>query len=819
MASNNSGVQIFHRPLINKNAFICKDCGLSLNSAESLDVHVNYHKENLLQKWATQAATTHSEETNNNNPKAIKREFIQNHTLAAADSSDSMNKKSPEYSRATPETIFGHPPSPQSFQSASSPYQNHDNSAFSPNFPSYQIKQERPPTPTHYQNYNSFNDSQHFFAMEANQNQQYLPHDFPVMHKAAPTYRYRPYPQPYERPQPNSQVSSSSPAYPLQPTPSPSPKQCEKCGYVCDSAPQLAEHISMTHPPTPYHHNQHFFEIKTEDENQSEILDLDSHKVHQVYPEEEKRQNGDHNNPHSVSALLNTWQNTHQKLYEPAPPQLFQNHQMPNQDFLNNSVPPTVLQENPMPQPPQQSNYRSFEHLEHIPPQPSAPVISSTQVQSNSSRASGSPGAKSANWKSNEARRPKTYNCTACNKWFTSSGHLKRHYNTTLHKNAVKSSGQPDPASLPISTHHHPARDSVSNKEDAPSPADEDTNSMPSALLQQMQAPHIPSGSPPNGEAGLSPNTSLDSRGLLSLNTPPNTHGFVMGQLPPHMMSMENSQFPMYPNELAPHVMQDTVTSNHSITGEFLHHQQLSLIQEANMPLPSFSHLNSHRYLVGYSDPNVGGGGLATTPYSYNNNLFEIDETRTLVYKTTDEEYQLTDLTMADPAPEQEDLLSSYSAAIEIIPPSPEKAHIQRDYEENSPSSPQISSTVPTVKLGLYKCVDCDKNFNKACYLTQHNKTFHCGDKPFKCSRCGKRFSNEETHEEHASKHAGDKPHKCDRCPKQFNHKTDLRRHMCLHTGQKPFTCTSCGKGFIRKDHMLKHCETHYRKTHNNKSR
>ncbi|KAI5726846.1 hypothetical protein M8J76_009520 [Diaphorina citri] len=43
-------------------------------------------------------------------------------------------------------------------------------------------------------------------------------------------------------------------------------------------------------------------------------------------------------------------------------------------------------------------------------------------------------------WKSNEARRPKTYNCTACNKWFTSSGHLKRHYNTTLHRNAVKQS-------------------------------------------------------------------------------------------------------------------------------------------------------------------------------------------------------------------------------------------------------------------------------------------------------------------------------------------------------------------------------------------
>ncbi|XP_055374765.1 mucin-2 isoform X2 [Condylostylus longicornis] len=73
---------------------------------------------------------------------------------------------------------------------------------------------------------------------------------------------------------------------------------------------------------------------------------------------------------------------------------------------------------------------------------------------------SGNPNVvKATTWKSNEARRPKTYNCTACNKWFTSSGHLKRHYNTTLHKNAVKSSGQPDPATMPISAHHHPSRD------------------------------------------------------------------------------------------------------------------------------------------------------------------------------------------------------------------------------------------------------------------------------------------------------------------------------------------------------------------------
>ncbi|GLH09649.1 Adult enhancer factor 1 [Gryllus bimaculatus] len=132
---------------------------------------------------------------------------------------------------------------------------------------------------------------------------------------------------------------------------------------------------------------------------------------------------------------------------------------------------------------------------------------------------------------------------------------------------------------------------------------------------------------------------------------------------------------------------------------------------------------------------------------------------------------------------------------------------------------PRVSSSTPLVfkssmisNGSLHKCLDCDKVFNKACYLTQHNKSFHAGEKPFKCKRCGKRFPAEPLYAEHCSKHAGDKPHKCSLCPKQFNHKTDLRRHICLHTGDKPFACGVCGKGFIRKDHMLKHCETHRKK-------
>ncbi|KAL3282300.1 hypothetical protein HHI36_005489 [Cryptolaemus montrouzieri] len=835
--------------------------------------------------------------------------------------------------------MFGHPPTPQSYQSASSPYQNQENSTFSPNFQNFQqqVKVERlSPSTNHFQNnYPNFNEQQ-FFPIpsmdSANQHQNYNA-DYPV-HKTPisnNSYRYHPYQSqlsPYERPQAQSQVSSSSPAYPPQPTPSPSPKTCDKCGYVCDSASQLIDHLNIAHPPTPAPHlssfqpNQHFMfgneqqittQIKLEDDAQSEILDLDSHKVHQVFPEDEKRQNGDPNshNPHSVTALIGNWpsqqshqqkmfqqdqrlfmNNPDQKIFNPNVPsnipeqKMFSSHTMPNQEFIGNGVTTTTqdsVGHSPTP------SYRPFEHL---PSQPNTPVISSTQVP-NTPAQTAPPSTKSASWKSNEARRPKTYNCTACNKWFTSSGHLKRHYNTTLHKNAVKSSGQPDPAALPISAHHHPARDNSSREErssNSPEDSREDGNSLPPqferpspmpGLLQQppngpydrQPAPNIhqppplhspmahnsplgnpmvslnnlaPSnGSPPNGEAGPS-TVNLDSRGLLSLSANPNTTpGFNMA---PPMMPMESNQFQMYPNESAPHVTQDMATSSLNTTGELQFITDNSITEA--QPLPSFAQFQAHRVsvLVSYNNANVGGGGSVTAPYTYfPDNPFENVEPR-ILFKASDfeNEYKLTILTPSEhmhyennetilpypPSPasqyspsqdfhnnniSDEDnkmqihMMGDIKLRLDAQPDSPEKAHTKRDYEETT-GSPHITSTMQPKLADVHKCFDCDKVFNKACYLTQHNKTFHSGDKPYKCTRCGKRFSSEMTYQEHSAKHAGEKPHKCELCPKQFNHKTDLRRHMCLHTGQKPYACDTCGKGFIRKDHMLKHCETHTRK-------
>uniref|UniRef100_A0A6V7LZA7 C2H2-type domain-containing protein n=1 Tax=Bracon brevicornis TaxID=1563983 RepID=A0A6V7LZA7_9HYME len=1095
--------------------FQCKDCGISFDSLASCEVHSRYHRDNLLTQWANQAL---QEESNNNNSKGGNHNsHIRRDSATTAATGDS--------SALTP---------PPSSNCAQNSVQN--NNAQVPTSTPQDYNQF--PTPI-------FNETPYFMQNE----QPYLLPQLTQHHYSPSTEdhtssnyapRYHPYQQNqhYSQDRTNS-VNSTSPT---------SPPQCDKCGVVFESANQLAEHIRLSHTspadypnqyqqlgsspqnnhvnqqqpnlvpqlhPSPPVNNQqqpcqqeqpsanydynggcNQLEMKTEQDEPTQILDLDSHKVqsdrHRYKGEvkkepkegEEAKEGEDgkaeqevvaveeqRRNTHSVSSMLSWNQNQPQEYHQNIPAMVSMNN-----------VPSNVPS-----MPDQRQSYMLGQHMPIEAQRHNAvsPIISSTQpmpghqIPSALLQQPPKPTIANQSWKSNEARRPKTYNCTACNKWFTSSGHLKRHYNTTLHKNAVKQSNQPDPANLPISTHHHPGRDNASSRGGiAPSrsPTDHSTSSSPPNLmagssveatrgllhqplnntdlyntnntiastsngnsnssndstnslhqvlqpqpvhpLHQLQLcqqlaqqpqhqsnqhltpqPQVQSPQHQQGQGMVCQSTSMGSHRsplqtqmdtpspqgsiqhhltspmhqaqfmnspipspmqpvqvvpdhltspsamannraqLRTLNTPPpiNMQQGISPTLSPTMGGTSMPQQP-YPNALPPHVttttsiQQEFIISPLITTGEAQTAYSTAPLGELpgfcgtfinnQGPLPSFNQFNTFTGLLNgpienLSAMNVGGLSLEELPQDNTSFAgcvsYEIIENKSHESGSPHDGHDNKSYTLGSPRDPQDsksphdpyspptyhvlgDMDMANEQQRQQLQQQQQQQHSQQDsmiinsynnmhyihqhhqgqlylplqplqhqqhqhevqqlqsidyvvFEANNNSilpeglgkeeidpnrvPAKVRTKKPTKSKkktakefhktgchsnanfisenGVHKCLECNKTFNKACYLTQHNKSFHSGDKPFKCNQCGKRFPAEKQYQDHLDKHAGDKPHKCAECPKQFNHKTDLRRHQCLHSGDKPFTCEVCSKGFIRKDHMMKHLETHAR--------
>ncbi|KAK2581642.1 hypothetical protein KPH14_002142 [Odynerus spinipes] len=105
-------------------------------------------------------------------------------------------------------------------------------------------------------------------------------------------------------------------------------------------------------------------------------------------------------------------------------------------------------------------------------------------------------------------------------------------------------------------------------------------------------------------------------------------------------------------------------------------------------------------------------------------------------------------------------------------------------------------------------CPECGKYFNDRGYLSSHMK-IHRNRKEYACQVCGKSFNQRVAYNMHAKIHTGLKPHSCEQCGKAFSRKMLLKQHLRTHSGERPYRCHICQKAFADRSNMTLHTKLH----------